>query len=198
MSAEANPASIEAMSDEDLLAAIAARADKQAFAALFNRFAGRIKAFIIRAGTVPELAEEIAQEVMITVWHKADRFDASKAGAATWIFTIARNRRIDVIRRQARPEPDADDPLYAPDPPANPADRIAEKDRDAQVRAALMALSTEQREVVRLAFFSGLSHGDVAQELDVPLGTVKSRLRLAFKRLRESLGTEFSMELIDE
>ena len=198
MTAEPNPASREAMSDEDLLAAIAGQADRAAFAELFGRFAGRVKAFVMRGGMPAELAEEIAQEVMVTVWRKAASFDASRAGASTWIFTIARNRKIDVVRRQSRPEPDPEDPLYSPDPPEDPASALAARDRDAHVRAALAGLNEDQQAVIRLAFFAGLSHGEVAARLDVPLGTVKSRLRLAFGRLRDTLGAEFSLELVDD
>ena len=198
VTAEPNPASREALSDEALLSAIAVQADRAAFAELFGRFAGRVKSFVMRGGMAPEQAEEIAQEVMITVWRKAASFDAARAGAATWIFTIARNRKIDLVRRQARPEPDPEDPLFRPDPPEDPASELAARDRDAHVRAALSELNEDQQAVIRLAFFAGLSHGEVAAQLDVPLGTVKSRLRLAFGRLRDILGSEFSLELTDD
>ncbi len=186
---------LAAQSDEALLVRIAAAGDRQAFAELFGRFAGRIKAFLIKSGATPDAAEDVTQDVMVSVWRKAASFDASKAGAATWIYTIARNRRIDVIRRQKRPEPDPHDPLFQPEPEASAEQRIAVTRRDEQVRAALSSLSPDQREVVQLAFFSGLSHGEIAERLDTPLGTVKSRLRLSFARLRAELGTGFSEEL---
>ncbi|MEM9060965.1 MAG: sigma-70 family RNA polymerase sigma factor [Pseudomonadota bacterium] len=183
--------------DEDLLIRVAQHADRAAFKALFQRYAGRIKAFMIKGRVAPDQAEEIAQEVMVTVWRKAGSYDPKKAGVATWVFTIARNRRIDVIRREARPEPDPEDPLYRPDPPEDPQASIARGERDRLVREALADLSDEQREIVRLSFFSGLSHGEIAEQLDVPLGTVKSRIRLAFGRLRAALGDTFSDELND-
>ena len=184
--------------DNALLAAIAARADRTAFAELFRRFAGRIKGFLIRGGLEPELAEETAQEVMVTVWRKAASFDAAKAGAATWIFTIARNRRIDHLRKMSRDEPDPEDPLFAPEPEATPEQEAETATRDAQVRAALATLTPDQLQVVRLAFFTGLSHGEIAEKLDAPLGTVKSRLRLSFRRLRGELGADFAAELVDD
>ena len=184
--------------DNALLAAIAARADRDAFAELFRRFAGRIKGFLIRGGLEPELAEETAQEVMVTVWRRATSFDPAKAGAATWIFTIARNRRIDHLRKMSRDEPDPEDPLFAPEPEATPEQEAETATRDAQVRAALSTLTPDKLQVVRLAFFTGLSHGEIAEKLDAPLGTVKSRLRLSFQRLRGELGADFASELIDD
>lgn len=186
------------VSDEDLLAAIAERADRGAFAELFERYAGRIKAFLMKSRTDPGTAEEIAQEVMVTVWRKAASFDRSKASAATWVYTIARNRRIDHLRKQARPEPDPADPHFQPEPEVSAERAVANAARDTRVREALAALTEEQREVVQLAFFSGLSHGEIAEELGAPLGTVKSRLRLSFARLRGELGTEFAGELADD
>jgi RNA polymerase sigma-70 factor (ECF subfamily) len=184
--------------DEDLLEAIAGARDRSAFAALFGRFAGRVKGFLVRSGATPEQAEEIAQEVMVTVWNKAEGFDPQLASAATWIFTIARNRRIDVFRREARPAPDPEDPLFKPEPARDPADTTAAADRDAQVRQVLDSLNDDQREVIRLAFYAGLSHGEIAARLNAPLGTVKSRLRLAFSRLRDELGDAFALELKDD
>ncbi len=185
-------------SDEALLAAVAERAERAAFAELFRRYAGRIKAFIMRAGTPPDVAEEVAQEVMVTVWRKSARYDPDRASAATWIYTIARNRRIDMHRREKRPEPDPEDPLFRPEPQRSAERQIAGADRDAQLRAALVELPREQVEVLRLAFFAGLTHSEIAERLEMPLGTVKSRLRLSFKRLRSALGDEFSAELVDD
>lgn len=184
--------------DTSLVLAIASSADKSAFAVLFGRFAGRVKGFLIKSGASPEQAEEVAQEVMVTVWRKAGSFDPAKASVATWIYTIARNRRIDHIRREKRPEPDANDPQFQPDPEPDASHQISAIERDRKVREALTSLTEDQREVVQLAFFSGLSHGEIAEKLQAPLGTVKSRLRLSFARLRGELGDEFADELVDD
>jgi RNA polymerase sigma-70 factor (ECF subfamily) len=182
--------------DEALLARVS-QGDRAAFAALFGRYAGRVKGFLIRSGFPPAEADEAAQEVMLSVWRRADSFDPAKAGAATWIYAIARNRRVDMLRRR-RPEPDPDDPLFAPEPEPQPAAAAARRDRDRAVRAALADLNEEQRLVVRLAFYDGLSHGEIAAMIDAPLGTVKSRIRLAMGRLRGALGDGFSEELLDD
>lgn len=180
------------------MAAIAVQADRAAFAVLFQRYAGRIKAFLIRGGLAHQFAEEVAQEVMVTIWRKAASFDPARASVATWIFTIARNRRIDHLRKTMRDEPDPADPLFAPEPEATPEEAVQATTRDGRIRAALASLSGDQMEVVRLAFFEGLSHGEIAQRLQAPLGTVKSRLRLSFQRLRGELGAEFAAELVDD
>lgn len=183
--------------DDAALIARIANADREAFAALFRRWAGRVKAFLIRSGIGHAEADEAAQEVMLSVWRRADSFDPTRAGAATWIYAIARNRRVDLLRRR-RPEPDPDDPLFAPDPEP-PADAAAAREgRDAQVRAALEALPADQALVVRLAFYDGLSHAEVAGMIDAPLGTVKSRLRLAMGKIRAALGDGFAEELLDD
>lgn len=186
------------LTDEALVAAIAGAADKAAFAELFGRYAGRVKGFLIKAGATPDVAEEVAQEVMVSVWRKAATFDGTRASAATWIYTIARNRRIDLLRRAARPQPDPADPAFEPDPEPDPAVQLAQQERDGQVRRALAELTEEQRAVIEMSFFAGLSHGEIAERIDLPLGTVKSRLRLAFGRLRGTLGDGFSGELRDD
>ena len=117
---------------------------------------------------------------------------------ATWVYTIARNRRIDQVRREKRPEPDPNDPQYQPDPQPDTAAQFASETRDSKVRTALEELSVEQLEVVRLSFFAGLSHGEIAAELSLPLGTIKSRLRLSFAKLRGELGQDFAQELKDD
>lgn len=187
----------EGDSDADLLAAIG-RGDRQAFAVFFDRYALRVKAFLIRGGTPRDLAEELSQEVMVTVWRKASSFDPARASVATWLFTVARNRRIDMIRRQSRPSPDPEDPLFQPDPDPDGAAIVGAGQRDAVLRAALDRLPPEQREVLTVAFYEGLSQTEIAERLGVPLGTVKSRSRLALGRLRGMLGEEFRAELSDD
>ena len=174
---------------------IAETRDKTAFAALFQRYAGRIKAYLIRAGAAADAADEATQETMLALWRRAETFDESKASAPAWIFAIARNKRVDLIRRGARPEPDPEDPSFRPDPPAPAEAAISAQRRDDLVREALADLGPEQREVVMLAFYEGLAHPEIAERLSLPLGTVKSRLRLAFGKLRNALGLEFRQEL---
>lgn len=170
-----------------LILRIARERSRDSFAELFARFAPKLKSYLIKLGCRPEQAEELAQESLLTVWRKADYFDPARAGASTWIFTIARNLRIDAIRRERRPDDWLDDPALQPVAPC-PADAVmAAGERDAQLREALATLPAEQAEVVRLSFFSDKPHSEISLELGVPLGTVKSRLRLAMNRLRAAL-----------
>ncbi len=175
----------EAFEPARLILAIAAEADREAFAGLFNHFAPRVKSYLTRLGASSAAAEELAQETMLSVWRKAAQFDPARAGASTWIFTIARNLRIDALRKE-RPQPLEEDPTdVAPEPAADAVVFAAE--RDVRVRAALKALSREQAEVIELSFFSEAAHSEIAERLGLPLGTVKSRLRLAMNRLRSLL-----------
>ena len=168
-----------------LILAIAAEADREAFTGLFNHFAPRVKSYLTRMGASAAAAEELAQETMLTVWRKAAQFDPARAGASTWIFTIARNLRIDALRRD-RPAPAEEDPTDSePEPAADVLVFAAE--RDDRVRGALRTLSREQAEVIELSFFSEAPHSEIAERLGLPLGTVKSRLRLAMGRLRSLL-----------
>jgi RNA polymerase sigma-70 factor (ECF subfamily) len=170
-----------------LLEAVAAVRDRKAFAELFTYFAPRLKAFGLRQGTSPAAAEELAQETMIALWHKADTFDRKRATALTWVFTIVRNKRIDMFRRENRPEVRLDE---AADEPSDnlPADSaVALNQAGETVRQALAHLPAEQVEVLHKAFFEDKSHTVIAQELNLPLGTVKSRVRLGLSRLRDAL-----------
>ena len=170
-----------------LIRRIAEHRSRESFADLFGRFAPKLKSYLVKLGCRPEQAEELAQETLLAVWRKADYFDPARAGAATWIFTIARNLRIDAIRRERRPDDWLDDPALQPQAPT-PADAaMASGERDARLREALTALPEEQAQVVRLSFFSDKPHSEISLELGVPLGTVKSRLRLAMNRLRAAL-----------
>ena len=188
----------DALTDADLIRSIAERRDKTAFRALYERYAGRIKGAMIKGGAQSDEADEAAQEAMLAIWRKADTYDPARASAAAWIFTIARNRRIDMIRRQSRPTPDPNDPLYTPDPPVPPEAAVAAARRDARVRDALSDLSYDQRLAVHLAFYEGLSQSEVAARMDSPIGTVKSRLRLAVRKLRAALGDSFKEELMND
>lgn len=171
----------------DLVEAVAQRGDKAAFARLFSYFGPRLKAYLMRLGASSAAAEELVQDVMLTVWRKAASFDRRQSSVSTWIYTVARNRRIDLIRREKRPELDPDDPALVPAEPP-PADRVVdEARRDTILRAAILELPDEQAELLKLAFYEGKSHAEIAAERNLPLGTVKSRLRLAFNRLRKTM-----------
>jgi RNA polymerase sigma-70 factor (ECF subfamily) len=179
-------------SDEDvaLILAIATRRDRAAFVALFGRFAPRLKSWFRRIGSAADQADDLAQETMLSVWRKADSFDPTRAGAATWIFTIARNQRIDAMRRSPRRTLDADDPSLAPFAPVAPDTAFDTMQRERRMRDALSTLPAEQAEVIRLSFFEDRPHADIERLLSIPLGTVKSRLRLAMNRLRTHLGEQ--------
>ena len=170
------------------IAAIAERRDREAFAVLFRHFAPRLKSYICKLGTDSATAEELVQETMVMLWRKAAQFDPTKAAPSTWIFTIARNLRIDAIRRENRPEPDMTDPVFVPEPAALASETVEHRQRDARLRHAVMALPEDQRTVLQLAFFEDKAHSAIAAHLGIPLGTVKSRLRLAFGHLRNRLG----------
>ncbi|HEX4105645.1 MAG TPA: sigma-70 family RNA polymerase sigma factor [Rhizomicrobium sp.] len=173
---------------EKLLCRVAWERDRSAFQALFEHFAPRVKAYLMRLGTASQPAEDLAQEAMLTLWRKADLFDPAKASAATWVFTIARNLRIDALRRERHTRFDFDDPSMAPDPEEDADVSLETRESEEALRLALAALPTEQAEIVLLSFFSDKPHSQIAAELGIPLGTVKSRLRLAMSRLRAALG----------
>jgi RNA polymerase sigma-70 factor (ECF subfamily) len=171
-----------------LIEAIARRRDRAAFSALFISFAPRVKAWMLRGGASAAAAEELTQETMLAVWQKAALFDPGRAGASTWIFTIARNQRIDALRRERHPAlllAEATDTAEGP----VQADRVlAVAEQETRIRAALTQLPAEQAAVIRKAFFEDKAHSEIEEELGIPLGTVKSRLRLAMNRLRLALG----------
>ena len=159
--------------------------DTSAFEELFNHFAPRVKAFLMKSGADPQMAEECSQEVMATVWRKAHLFDPSRASASTWIFTIARNKKIDAIRKQNRPEPEQlyPDQDYEPD-----QETIVELQQETErLTSALEELPEKQRVLVEKAYLGELSHSEIAEITGLPLGTIKSRIRLALEKLRHSM-----------
>lgn len=159
--------------------------DRNAFAALFQHFAPRVKAFLMKSGASDTLAEDCAQDVMTTVWQKAGQFDPTRASVATWIFTIARNRKIDLLRKQRRPEPE--ELPWGPEPEPDQADVLALQQDSEKLSAALAALPEKQRILIERCYFGDLSHSEIATETGLPLGTIKSRIRLALEKLRHDM-----------
>lgn len=182
------PANQAAPDFDRLLQAVGADRDRKAFAALFQHFAPRIKSYLMRFGTAANMAEEFAQETMLIVWQKAASFDPARAGASVWIFTIARNLRIDHIRREKSAAKYEPDPSDEPDLPPPSDVFVLASEREDRVRNALKSLSEEQAKIVQMSFFSEKPHAEIARDLGIPLGTVKSRIRLAMDRLRNLLG----------
>lgn len=178
-----------------LVAAVAGAGDRSAFAVLFKHFAPRVKAHLLRSGASAEVAEELVQETMVNVWRKAGTFDPARAQLSTWIFTIARNQWVDHLRRRhdrpgdaAAIEPEqAADPIEQALSEATPDEHLDAARRESAVRAALGRLAPEQLQILRLSFYDEHSHAHIAAELQVPLGTVKSRIRLAVGHLRRVL-----------
>ncbi len=166
--------------------AVSSRRDVDAFEVIFKHFAPRVKAYMAKLSADTQAAEELMQETMIAVWNKADQFDVAKGALSTWIFTIARNQRIDAVRRARRPEFDPTDPAFVPDEEQLADLSIAERQSASQLRAAMADLPKEQSVLLELAYFEERTHSAIAK-LNLPLGTVKSRLRLAFNKLRAAL-----------
>lgn len=160
--------------------------DKAAFAALFRHFAPRVKAFLMKSGAGEALAEECTQEVMATLWQKAHLFDPTRAGASTWIYTIARNKKIDLLRRQKRPEPE--DLPWGPEAEPDQAEVMSLRQESEKLAEAVSKLPEKQRTLIEKAYFGDLSHSEIAAETGLPLGTIKSRIRLALDRLRHAMG----------
>jgi len=165
--------------------AIRDRQDQVAFAAVFQHFAPRVKAFLMKSGADAALAEETTQEVMATLWTKAHMFDPGRASVATWIFTIARNRSIDALRKKRRPEPE--DLPWGPEAEPDQEQSMALQQESRQLAQALSELPEKQRVLIERAYFGDLSHSEIAAETGLPLGTIKSRIRLALDRLRHAM-----------
>jgi RNA polymerase sigma-70 factor (ECF subfamily) len=166
---------------------IAAEESREAFAELFEFFAPRVKGYMLRLGASESEAEELAQDVLVTVWRKAGMYDRKQASVSTWIFRVARNRRIDVQRRTNKPALEPDEPMLQPPAAEQPDAAVSRGQMEEQVRAQLATLPEEQLVLLQAAFYDGLSHSEIAETFGLPLGTVKSRIRLAFARLRGGL-----------
>ena len=173
-----------------LIEKIAGQRDAAAFAELFRHFAPRVKSYCLRGGADPATAEEIAQEAMVAVWRRAASFDPAKASVSTWIFTIARNRRIDMLRRERRPDPVFHDETAEVDDAPTPMEAYELSEARSHVRGRLEELPEDQATVLRMAFMDDKPHGRIADELNLPLGTVKSRIRLGLSRLKTMVTRE--------
>ncbi len=169
-----------------LIARIAASRDREAFAALFTGFAPIVKGMLIRQGAEASAAEDIAQETLLTVWRKAPLYSPDRGSAATWIYTIARNLRIDRIRREVPWQELTDDRMEEPSDTPLQDDTLNSKQIQVRMQSVLTGLPNDQVDVVKLAYLDGLSHSEIADKLQLPLGTVKSRMRLAYQKIREA------------
>lgn len=171
------------------LARVAATKDRQAFAELFDHFAPRVKSFMMRKGATAEQAEDLVQETMIAVWSKAALYAADRGSVATWIFTIARNLRIDRLRREKSNQfTDLDDYDGPSDDPSQD-ETLRRIQEDGAVAKALAQIPPEQRELLILSYVEDMPQSEIAARLQIPLGTVKSRMRLAYRRMKKMLET---------
>ncbi|MEM1130665.1 MAG: sigma-70 family RNA polymerase sigma factor [Pseudomonadota bacterium] len=159
--------------------------DQQAFASVFRFYAPRVKGLLMKSGASDAVAEECTQEVMATIWHKAHLYDPARASVATWIYTIARNKRIDYLRKYQRPEPE--ELPWGPEAEPDQADVVAFQQESAKLTKALKALPDTQRTLIERAYYGDLSHSELADETGLPLGTIKSRIRLALDRFRHEM-----------
>jgi RNA polymerase sigma-70 factor (ECF subfamily) len=171
----------------DLLRRIAERADPAAFRELYDAYGPRVKAYMMRRGADAGTAEDLAQETLLTVWRKAALYADDKGSMTTWVFAIARNLRIDRLRREVPWLELPDWRLSEASGEPLPDEAMAEKETQQRVQAALADLPADQKEVVALAYLEGLSHSEIAARLGMPLGTVKSRMRMAYQKIRAAL-----------
>jgi RNA polymerase sigma-70 factor (ECF subfamily) len=169
----------------ELLQRVAQARDVSAFRELYQAFGPRVKSYMMRQGADADTAEDLAQETLLAVWRKAGLYAADKGSATTWIFTIARNLRIDRLRKQmVWQELPKDHEETASDDP-QPDEMVSEMERQGRVQRALESLPADQYDVVALSYLEGLSHSEIADRLGLPLGTVKSRMRLAYQKIRD-------------
>lgn len=169
----------------DCMLAISQQRDKQRFMQLYDHFAPRLNTYLQRQGAQAGLAEELVQESLLMLWRKAHLYQPDKAAVSTWLFRIARNLHIDSLRRQSGIQVPGDDPEETPDTLNVSPDIQADGDK---VQRALDALPVLQAQVVYKSYFETKSHSEIAEDLGIPLGSVKSCLRLAFQKLRASMG----------
>ncbi len=180
---------IQKKSLDQLLQTVGARKDKAAFMTLYDYFAPRVKSYLLKGGLAEDEAEELAQETMLMVWQKADGYDPQIAAASTWIFTVARNKRTDYFRKMGRVITTAPEKFYdLSSDEDSPFESFYEQEVNEDIASAMKTLSPEQVEIIRKAYFEDKAHSQIAEETGLPLGTVKSRIRLAMDKLKHALG----------
>ena len=184
----------ERADDDKKVLALIVQSDREALGALYDRYGGAVYSLSMHMLRDSGAAEEVTQDVFFNVWRRASSYNAQRGSVTAWLFSIAHHRTIDELRRRRReqtrvqygvdlsnkPSDGADDPL----------DYATAQFEHGQLKDALLTLRTEQRQVVELAYFGGLTHSEIATRLGQPLGTVKTRMRLALKKLREVLGSQ--------
>ncbi|WP_051548256.1 sigma-70 family RNA polymerase sigma factor [Sneathiella glossodoripedis] len=180
------PSNLRSELDKDLFA-VGSSADKEAFKRIYLEMGPKLKAYLVKTGQSQSEADEILQETLIKVWRKASLFNPAKSSANTWIYSVAKNARIDRIRKETRPKPDPEDPSFVPDPPETGEDSVNRIQDERLIRAAMQVLSSDQAQIIKMSFFEDKSHAEISAELDLPLGTVKSRIRLAFGKIRNEV-----------
>mgnify|MGYP003624493968 CR=1 FL=1 len=182
------PSTLSNISHEQLVSMVAHNKDRSAFQILFEYFAPRLKSYLLNFKIADQKAEDLAQDVMLTLWQKAEKFDPAKAKISTWLFRVARNKYIDQVRKQKYPEVNADDHVALMVAPEKTDQNLHEKQNSGRIQKAMKVLNEDQRKVIELSFFKELSHSQIAEATDLPLGTVKSKIRMAFQTLRKELG----------
>ena len=174
---------------EDLLQMVGHAQDRQAYIQIFEYFAPRLKSYFLKQGASNEFSEEIVQDTMIAVWRKAQTYNAAKSKASTWIFTIARNKRIDLLRKDNRSALLSDahiiEQTHEDQQTPNIEDTYSQYEEAKILRDHIQSLPSEQLELIEMAYFQDKSHQDIANETQLPLGTVKSRIRLALGKLKK-------------
>ena len=179
--------STEVMDLNQAIRRIAEFRDRDAFIIVYNFFSPRLKSYLITQRMSVMNAEELVQETMLRIWQKSKMFNPDKSSASTWIFTIARNLRIDSIRKNKLPMINIDEVSEQIDSQPDPEHQADRNQRQKNIAHALTLLPSKQFQVVFMSFFQDKSHGEISEELQIPLGTVKSRMRLAFERLRTNV-----------
>ncbi len=168
------------------------RADSAALADLYDRHATTVYSIALSILRDPSRAEDVTHDVFLRLWNAPDRFDPAVGRFAPWFYRVARNRSIDVVRRQRFEFVPSESTRFdlTPDADPDPSDQAISSTESQRVRRALSSLPENQRQLIELAYFGGLSHRQLAGQLDLPLGTVKTRIRLGLRRLREMMQQE--------
>ncbi|SFN35700.1 sigma-70 family RNA polymerase sigma factor [Thioclava sp. BHET1] len=178
---------VELCEQTEWLVLVRDQRSKAAFGKLYDHFSPRLKGMLIRSGMSGAAAEDVVQDVMLTIWRKAHLYDEGRARASAWIYRIARNRQIDVIRRKPRPVPD-EMIAEAESREARDADAMLGLEQEAvQLREAIKALPKSQREIIESAYVGELTQAEIREATGLALGTIKSRIRLALEKLRHDL-----------